>query len=134
MPNCREKLVAQGRSSVLAVRQELEKEQKVNETKAARLKAACWDTMAVPAAQLPVGQTSLTSGLADYEPTEEMSTRFASWNLAPVHNMPIRKLLEAETQRLEEACECQAQQCTLPAVAGPAWYACAVTNPGCLCF
>lgn len=78
----------------------------MNELKAVHLKAACWDIMAVQAAQiLPVGQISLTSGLADYEPTEEMSTRFAAWNLAAVHNMPIRRLSEAETQRLEEVCD-----------------------------
>ena len=106
MSACREKLVAQGRRNVGDVRQELEKEQKVNDMKAVHLKAACWDIMSVSAAQiLPVGQTSLTSGLADYEPTEEMSTRFVAWNLAPVLNMPIRRLSEAETQRLEEACE-----------------------------
>lgn len=103
---CREKLVAQGRSNVNAVRQELEKEQTVNEIKGVHLKAACWDIMAVPAQQiLPAGQTSLTSGLADYEPTEEMSIRFAACNLAPVHNMPITRLSEAETQRLEKARE-----------------------------
>ena len=114
VPACREKLVAQGRSNVDAVRQVLEKEQKVNEIKALHLKAACWDIMAVPAAQiLPVGQISLNVGLADYEPTEEMRTRFAAWKLAPVHNMPITRLLEAETHRLEEACEQQAQQCAL---------------------
>lgn len=102
---CREKLVAQGRSNVDAVRHGLEREQKVNEIKAVRLKAACWDTMAVPEAKiLPVGQTSLTSGLADYAPTDEMSTRFAAGTLAPVSNMPIRKLSEAETQRLQEVC------------------------------
>lgn len=106
MPASRKKLVAQGRSHVAAVRQQLEKEQKVNEIKAGHFKAACWDGMAVPAAQvLPTGQLSLTSGLADYEPTEEMSTRLAAWNLAAVHNKPIRRLSEAETQRLDEACD-----------------------------
>lgn len=96
--------MAQGRSNVDAVRRELEREQKVNEIKAEHLKAACWDIMAVPEAKiLPVGQTSLISGLADYQPTDEMNTCFAARNLAPVSNMPVRKLSEAETQRLQEA-------------------------------
>lgn len=102
---CREKLVAQGRGNVDAVRHELEREQKVNEIKAVHLKAACWEITAVPEAKiLPVGQTSMTSGLADYEPTDEMSTRFAAGTLAPVSNMPIRKLSEAEAERLQEVC------------------------------
>lgn len=100
---CREELVAQGRSNVDAVRHELEREQKVNDIKAVHLKAACWDIMAVPEAKiLPVGQCSLASGLADYEATDEMSTHFAAGNLVPVSNMPIRKLSEAEAQRLLE--------------------------------
>ena len=95
--------MSQGRSKIGSVRQGLEKEQIVNEIKAMHLKGACWDIMAVPEAQIiPIGQTSLSSGLADYEPTEEMTKRFATWGLVPVSNMPILKLSQAETQRLQQ--------------------------------
>ena len=86
------------------------KAQTVDEIKALHLKASCWDVMAVHAAQIqPIGQTSLSCGLADYEPTEEMMTRFATWGLAPVDNMPIKNLSDAEIQRLQQVLKSQVQ-------------------------
>lgn len=109
--HCRERLITQGRSNIDAVRQSLVKAQTVNEIKALHLKEFCWDVMAVPAAQmLPVGQISLSCGLADYEPTEERTTRFATSGLAPVNNMPIRKLSQAESLRLQQVHKPQVQQ------------------------
>ncbi|KAL3160746.1 hypothetical protein ABBQ32_010655 [Trebouxia sp. C0010 RCD-2024] len=99
----KEKLITQGRSNVDDVRRSLVKTQAANEIKALHLKESCWDVMAVPAAQIvPVGQTSLSCGLANYEPTEERTTRFATLGLVLVNNMPIRKLSQAESLRLQQ--------------------------------
>ena len=82
--HCRERLITQGRSNIDAVRQSLVKAQTVNEIKALHLKEFCWDVMAVPAAQmLPVGQISY---------------------------MPIRKLSQAESLRLQQVHKPQVQQ------------------------
>ncbi|KAL3139282.1 Cilia- and flagella-associated protein 43 [Trebouxia sp. C0009 RCD-2024] len=113
----KERLITQGRSNIDAVRQSLVKAQTVNEIKALHLKEFCWDVMAVPAAQmLPVGQISLSCGLADYEPTEERTTRFATSGLAPVNNMPIRKLSQAESLRLQQVQSLRQAECEEVAV------------------
>lgn len=116
---CREKLITQGRSNVDDVRRSLVKTQAANEIKALHLKESCWDVMAVPAAQIvPVGQTSLSCGLANYEPTEERTTRFATLGLVLVNNMPIRKLSQAESLRLQQVHKPRVQQYVVLATLG----------------
>ena len=74
----------------------------INDIKALHLKAACWDVMAVPEAQiLPMGQTSLSTGLA-YDLPEEMAARFATWGVAAVKNMAIKKLSDADARKLQQ--------------------------------
>lgn len=95
--------MSKGRANVSALRHALQHEQLTDQVKAARIKAACWDTMATPQAViLPVSQTCLTTGLGEFEPSDEMVTRFTIWSLGPVHNMPISKLSAEEARRLQQ--------------------------------
>ncbi len=95
--------MSKGRANVSALRHALQHEQLTNEVKAARIKAACWDTMATPQAVImPVSQTCLTTGLGEFEPSDETVTRFTIWSLGPVQNMPISKLSAEEARRLQQ--------------------------------
>ena len=99
----RDQLLSKGRANVSALRHALQHEQLTNEVKAARIKAACWDTMVTPQAVIvPVSQTCLTSGLGEFEPSDEMVTRFTIWSLGPVQNMPTSKLSAEEARRLQQ--------------------------------
>ena len=103
--SCREKLLKQGRCNINAVREGIQRQQKINTIKAKQLREACWDSMAVPESRLlPVGHTSLLTGLAEYEPSQEMTARFATCHIAPVRNMPIRKLSHADAKQLQQVC------------------------------
>ena len=103
LPYCRERLLAEGRNSVQAVRHRLSQEQSIHQIKAAQLKAACWDIMIIPQAELtPVAQRCLTAGLGEHEPWQDMLATFAAAGLGPVQNMPIRKLSAAEAKRLQQ--------------------------------
>ena len=99
----RDQLLSKGRANVSALRRALQREQLKNHVKAARIKAACWDTTATPQAVIvPVSQNCLTTGLGEFEPSDEMVTRFAIWSLGPVQNMPISKLSAEEARRLQQ--------------------------------
>ena len=99
----RERLLLDGRNSISALRQGLKREQTFNEIKALHLKAACWDVMAVPETKiLAMSQTSLSTGLAEYEPPEEMATRLTTWGIAAVKNMAIKKLSDADARKLQQ--------------------------------
>ena len=103
LPCCRDQLLAKGRNNVQAVRLKLLQEQSVSQIKAAQLKAACWDIMLVPQAELtPVAQRCLTAGLGEHEPWQDLLATFAAAGLGPVQNMPIRKLSAAEAKRLQQ--------------------------------
>lgn len=95
--------MSEGKANVRALRHALQHEQLTDEVKAARIRAACWDTMATPQAVIvPVSQACLTTGLGEFEPPDEMVTRFTIWSLGPVHNMPISKLSAEEARRLQQ--------------------------------
>jgi len=51
---------------------------------------------------MPVSQTCLTTGLGEFEPSDETVTRFTIWSLGPVQNMPISKLSAEEARRLQQ--------------------------------
>ena len=100
---CRERMLTDGRGSVGIVRRTLQHHQLIDEVKAASMKAECWDTMSTPqAVVVPVSETCLATGLGEFEPTQEMTARFATQNLDSVQNMPIRKLTVEEAKRLQQ--------------------------------
>ena len=101
--SCRERVQTEGRASVGTVRHTLQHQQLVDEVKAASIKAGCWDTMSTSqAVVVPVSQTCLATGLGEFEPTQEMTARFAIQNLGSVQNMPVRKLSVEEARRLQQ--------------------------------
>ena len=96
-------MLTEGRASVSIVRHTLQHQQLIDEFKAASMKAECWDTMSTPqAVVVPVSHTCLATGLGEFQPTQEMTARFAIQNLGSVQNMPIRKLSVEEARRLQQ--------------------------------
>ena len=85
------------------LRRELQQEQQQQDIQAAKLKAACWDTTAVPGTVIaPVGPACLTLGLGELEATPDQMAGPTSHAVISVHNMQIKKALEADEQQLQE--------------------------------
>ncbi|KAL0024576.1 hypothetical protein WJX79_010339 [Trebouxia sp. C0005] len=75
----RDHLLSEGKANVRALRHALQHEQLTDEVKAARIKAACWDTMATPQAVIvPVSQACLTTGLGNAGDISRKQSMFSS--------------------------------------------------------
>ena len=91
----------EGQSKVAKLRQELQQQQVQHAIQASKLKAACWDTTAVPDTVItPVGPACLAMGFGEFEPSPEQTAKSALHDLFPVHNMQVKKALLADEQQL----------------------------------
>ena len=99
----RDSLIQEGQNEVAVLRQALQQEQQQLDIQAAKLKAACWDTTAVPGTVIaPVGPACLTLGLGELETTPDQIAVPAAQAVISVHNMQIKKALTADEQQLQE--------------------------------